>query len=96
MSKKSLGLGSLLGEEPARKVGRPVIQTKEITKSSQKGTKESETRATFIINEELLDKLKSIAYWERVLIKDVLNTAIQDTIAKYERKNGDIKPIPKK
>ena len=29
-------------------------QTKEITKSSQEGTKENETRATFIINEEQL------------------------------------------
>ena len=79
-----------------RKRGRPKTQFKEITKSSQEGTKENETRATFIINEELLDKLKAIAYWDRVLIKDVVNTALQDTIAKYEKKSGAIKPIPKK
>ena len=99
MSKKNFtgGLNSLLGEKPDRpKRGRPVTQTKEITKSSQEGTKENETRATFIINEELLDKLKAIAYWDRVLIKDVVNTALQETVAKYEKKNGDIKPIPKK
>lgn len=100
MGKKNFtgGLNSLLGdhqpEKPKR--GRPVTQTKEITKSSQEGTKENETRATFIIKEELLDKLKAIAYWDRVLIKDVVNTAIQETVAKYEKKNGDIKPIPKK
>ena len=99
MSKKNFtgGLSSLLGDQPDKpKRGRPVTQTKEITKSSQEGTKENETRATFIINEELLDKLKAIAYWDRVLIKDVVNTALQETIAKYEKKNGDIKPIPKK
>jgi len=99
MSKKNFtgGLNSLLGDQPEKpKRGRPVTQTKEITKSSQEGTKENETRATFIINEELLEKLKAIAYWERVLIKDVVNTALQDTIAKYEKKSGDIKPIPKK
>lgn len=99
MSKKNFtgGLSSLLGDQPEKpKRGRPVTQTKEITKSSQEGTKESETRATFIINEGLLDKLKAIAYWDRVLIKDVVNTALQETIAKYEKKNGDIKPIPKK
>lgn len=99
MSKKNFtgGLNSLLGDQPEKpKRGRPVTQTKEITKSSQEGTKESETRATFIINEELLDKLKAIAYWDRVLIKDVVNTALQETVAKYEKKNGDIKPIPKK
>lgn len=99
MSKKNFtgGLNSLLGDQPDKpKRGRPVTQTKEITKSSQEGTKENETRATFIINEELLDKLKAIAYWDRVLIKDVVNTALQETVAKYEKKSGDIKPIPKK
>ena len=99
MSKKDFtgGLNSLLGEQPEKpKRGRPVTQTKEITKSSQEGTKEKETRATFIVNEDLLEKLKAIAYWDRVLIKDVVNTALQETIAKYEKKNGEIKPIPKK
>ncbi len=99
MTKKNFtgGLSSLLGDQPDKpKRGRPVTQTKEITKSSQEGTKENETRATFIINEELLEKLKAIAYWDRILIKDVVNTALQETIVKYEKKNGDIKPIPKK
>ena len=99
MSKKNFtgGLNSLLGDQPEKpKRGRPVTQTKEITKSSQEGTKENETRATFIINEELLDKLKAIAYWDRVLIKDVVNTALQEAVAKYKKKSGEIKPIPKK
>ena len=99
MSKKNFtgGLNSLLGDKPDQpKRGRPVTQTKEITKTSQEGTKENETRATFIVNEELLDKLKAMAYWERVLIKDVVNTALTETVAKYEKKHGDIKPIPKK
>lgn len=99
MSKKNFtgGLNSLLGEQPdSPKRGRPVTQTKEITKSSQEGTKDKETRATFIVNEDLLEKLKAIAYWDRVLIKDVVNTALQDIVAKYEKKNGDVKPIPKK
>lgn len=102
MSKKNFtgGLNSLLGENnkenKATKVGRPKTQFKEITKSSQEGTKENETRATFIVNEELLDKLKAIAYWDRVLIKEVVNKALQDAVDKHEKKNGDIKPIPKK
>ena len=99
MRKKNFtgGLNSLLGDQPEKpKRGRPVTQTKEITKSSQEGTKENETRATFIINEELLDKLKAIAYWDRILIKEVVNTALQDVVAKYEKKSGEIKPVPKK
>jgi hypothetical protein len=99
MSKKNFtgGLNSLLGDQTEKpKRGRPVTQTKEITKSSQEGTKENETRATFIINEELLDKLKAMAYWDRVLIKEVINSALQDAVAKYEKKNGTVKPIPTK
>jgi hypothetical protein len=99
MSKKNFtgGLNSLLGDQPEKpKRGRPVTQTKEITKSSQEGTKENETRATFIINEELLEKLKAIAYWDRILIKEVVNTALQEAVDKYEKKSGDIKPIPTK
>ena len=98
MSKKNFtgGLNSLLGDSDKPKRGRPNTSTKEITKSSQEGTKEKETRATFIVNEELLEKLKAIAYWERSLIKDVVNTALQDVVNKYEKKSGAIKPIPKK
>lgn len=98
MSKKNFtgGLNSLLGDQPEKpKKGRPVTSTREITKSSQEGTKEGETRATFIIKEELLDKVKALAYWERLKIKDVLNTALEETVARYEKKHGDIKPIPK-
>jgi len=101
MSKKNFtgGLNSLLGESKeikTPKVGRPKTQFKEILKTSQKGTKENEIRATFIINEDLLEKLKAIAYWERSLIKDVLDKAIQEAVSKYEKKSGEIKPIPKK
>ena len=98
MSKKNFtgGLNSLLGDSDKPKRGRPNTSTKEITKTSQEGTKEKETRATFIVNEELLEKLKAIAYWDRTLIKEVVDTALQETVAKYEKKSGDIKPIPKK
>jgi hypothetical protein len=99
MSKKNFtgGLNSLLGDQPKTpKVGRPKTSTREITKSSQEGTKENETRATFIVREELLEKLKAIAYWERALIKDILNTALQEAVEKYEKKNGQVNPAPKK
>ena len=98
MSKKNFtgGLNSLLGDNDKPKRGRPKTSTRVVTKSSQEGTKEKETRATFIVNEELLDKLKAIAYWDRKLIKEVVDTALQDIVDKYEEKNGVIKPIPNK
>jgi hypothetical protein len=88
---------SLLGGGDKPKMGRPVTQTKEITKTSQEGTKENETRATFIINEDILDKLKAIAYWDRLLIKEVINEALSNYIDKYEKTNKTtITLIPKK
>jgi len=85
------GLDSLLGEQPEKpKRGRPVTQFKEITKSSQEGTKENETRATFIVDEEILDKIKAIAYWDRRQIKDVINLALSS----YEKKAGEVDTAP--
>lgn len=99
MSKKTFtgGLSSLLGDQPEKpKVGRPVTQFKEITKSSQIGTKEGEIRATFILEETLVEQLKAIAYWDRLLIKDVVNEALKQAVIKYEKKNGPVEPIPTK
>lgn len=99
MSKKDFsgGLSSLLGDQPEKpKVGRPTTNTRKITKTSQEGTAENETRATFIVNEEILEKVKAIAYWERLRIKDVVDSALQEAVATYEKKKGPIKPTPKK
>ena len=99
MSKKDFsgGLSSVLGDQPEKKKpGRPKTSTKIPEKSSEEGTKEGETRATFIVNKELLEDIKAIAYWDRLLIRDVIETALQETRAKYIKKNGELKPIPKK
>jgi hypothetical protein len=81
-------------DKPKR--GRPITQFKEISKTSQQGTKENETRATFIVNEALLAKVKAIAYWDRIDIKDVVDAALKETVSKYEKGNGAIKPVPVK
>lgn len=102
MAKKSFsgGLSSLLGDtnqaEQTAEPKEPKAAKKEITKTSQIGTKEKETRATFIVNEDLLEKMKALAYWDRMLIKDIVNNAFEDYITRYEKKNGEIKEMPKK
>jgi hypothetical protein len=99
MAKKSFsgGLSSLLGEtNQPEQAAEPKAAKKEITKTSQIGTKVKETRATFIVNEDLLEKMKALAYWDRVLIKDIVNTAFEEHFARYEKKNGEIKELPKK
>ena len=89
MSKKDFkgGLDSLLGGEPntapnQQQVKRLVRVNKELENIIR------EIRATFIVDADLNDKLKAIAYFERVNIKDCLNEALKEYISKYEKKNG--------
>jgi hypothetical protein len=101
MSKKTFsgGLDSLLGgngEKPreASPGAKPEAIKKKTTKAPKEKTEDKETRATFIINETTLTKLKAIAYWDRVLIKDVINEALETHVKKYEKIKGEIKPTP--
>lgn len=81
------GLNSLLQstqeEPPAReqkahvKRGRPTTSTREITKTSQEGTREGETRATFIVKESTLETLKALAFFDRKQIKATVQEALE-------------------
>lgn len=62
--------------------------------SIKKGLSASEIRATFIVTENILEKIKAIAYWERLNIKEVVQDALQNYIDAYEKKNGMVKNIP--
>ena len=81
-------------KQPKR--GRPITNFKVPEKSSEIGTKVNETRATFIINKDLLLRVQSISYWDRISIKQVLNNALVEYISKYEKKNGNIKLVVKR
>lgn len=80
MTKKSFmgGINSTLGETaPAEAQPTEERQSrKEITKTTQEGTYEGDIRATFILNEAKLEKLKALAYWERITQKDLIDQAI--------------------
>jgi len=62
----------------------------------EKGLKPGETRATVILNKDSLEKYKSIAYWDRLPIKEVVMEALESYIKIYEKKNGTIKPKPRR
>lgn len=79
-----------------KKRGRPQTNFRDVEKSSQEGCREAETRATFIVNEADLERIKAMAYWERLQIKDIINVALHEYIERYEAKNGPIKPKPEK
>ena len=86
MSKKDFkgGLGSLLGDNQKSKRGRPKTQTKEVTSTSQEGTKENETRATFIVNENVLAKIKAISKLEGFQYKNTVNCLLYTSDAADE------------
>lgn len=53
--------------------------------TSKAGTKDGETRFTFIGNEHDLERIKALAYFERVGIKDILADAIKSHIKAKKR-----------
>ncbi len=70
-------------EEKKAKVGRPrTLPDRE--KSSQEGLPEQWTRATFIVREDLLEKLKDLAYTNRTKIKDEINQALAEYLKDKE------------
>lgn len=73
------------------RVGRPTVRT---DADAASGCKPGEIRAAFIANKELLEKIKDIAYWERIMIKEVFNRALAKEVQAYERKNP-LKKRPK-
>jgi hypothetical protein len=77
-------------------IPQPIVEPKKIVEISsvQKGLKAGETRATFIVKEDTLEKIKAIAYWDRQNIKDVMQTAIENYINDYEKKQGVVRPMP--
>lgn len=55
------------------KLGRPAANQREYTKSSQENLPENWTRATFILREDRLKRLKDYAYTARRTLKEVVN-----------------------
>jgi len=48
------------------------------TKTSYDGLKEGWTRATFILREDYLGKIKALAYWKRKNIKEVMDEVLEE------------------
>ena len=67
------------------------LKTKERShlNSSQKGLPENWTRATYIVRDSIVDQLKSVAYWERKQLKEVVEEAFSSYLS-----DKKTKPIP--
>lgn len=57
--------------------------------TSTKGLEEGWTRATFIMREDYVKKIKAYAYWERKTVKDIVDQMLEDFL-----KGKQIKDLP--
>lgn len=58
--------------------------------AGNKTAKPKEHRATFLVSEEIVQKLKYISLMDCRLLKDVVTEALTEAIAKWEEENGTI------
>lgn len=59
-------------------------------KGEEKSPSERTTRATFVVKEETLLKIREIALRERIQQKDIISLLFEALIENYEKKNGEI------
>ena len=70
-----------------RDVGRP--------RKGESGSKNNEVRATFIVDPELIRKVKYISFFESSLLKDVISEVLTSYTGAGGSENGKIR-LPKK
>lgn len=67
------------------------------TKTDERGNRtDGYCRTTLIVREDQIAKIKEIAFRETLTIKEIIGTALDMVIERYEEKNGEIKPQPSK
>lgn len=71
------------------KIGRPRNERIVRDNPTQEGLTPEFTRSTFIVEVELLEKLKDLAYTDRVSLKDLVNKILRE----YLEKNVDEKTL---
>ncbi|XP_022778658.1 uncharacterized protein LOC111320240 [Stylophora pistillata] len=70
-------------------ISKPKAAIEKISESSPQ-----ESRVTYILPNEIQEKIKCISYWERKRIKDVVKDMLLSEIESYIKSNGNIKKVP--
>ena len=95
MAKKNFGNvidSILMGNEEQQQPQAAAAETVTTAAPRGKGRPKMEgyERRTFIVRTDLFRKLSFIAGKEDILQKDILEVALEDTIARYEAKHGEL------
>lgn len=72
--------------KPERSIGRPQNANIVRDNSVQEGLTKDFTRATFIIEVDLLERMKNLAYTERKGIKETINDLLRKSLDSEEKK----------
>jgi hypothetical protein len=76
---------------PQQRKGGTRRHQRAITTASQEGLPDGWIRATFIVQEKHLAKIKALAYWERKQIKEIMTEALSAYLA-----DRNVEPIPER
>jgi hypothetical protein len=65
------------------------LSTEELLSKEDLSFPSARVNYAFKCNEFLLEKLRDIAYWERITMADLLDDAVFKIIQEYEKSNGE-------
>lgn len=82
------GLFAQVEEKKTEKLSEKTIRTNTV----QEGLPANLTRATFIVDVDILETLKDYAYTERVPIKEVVDQALREFVSKIDKQSLLKKP----
>jgi hypothetical protein len=74
---------------------KPIRKIQKITKRSQKELPSNEIQETIKLRTDALEKLKTIAFWDQRKVHDIIQDAVVQYLAAYEKLNGPIQPVVK-
>ena len=105
MAKKILGgLDALLNGPTGKKSSAPVPAADPDNSKRAKGRPRKyaeagqlpadEERASIIVKKDTWDKFKALGYWERRKQKTLLDEILCGYFAQWEKKHGEVKPVP--
>ena len=82
-------------KEKVRKVGRPKVKPEPAT-PAEAGCKIGEMRVTTILEKDLMEQVRRLAYWDQRAVKTIISRALKQYIEAYEKENGKLQAIPER
>ena len=63
---------------------------------SAKGLRDGLNRFSIVLPMDILERLRAVAYWNNLTVKDVITQFLENGLDRYVKKHGEIKPVPDK